>query len=283
MGAAVLPYCRTAVRCSSGCTCGGWRCCTRSSCSGPQRTTSSFWPQSSERTLLCPAYRIHRTLFVPHVPPELPYRPRTVASNSVLQPLFHSTQPALDHPTIAGSPAVSSACLPAPLLRPARAHICTRTRPLRRSHVCAGMRPHLRRDAPTSAPGRAHVCAGMRPRLRRDAPTSAPGRTHVCAGTCRYGLRLAELLTPSSMRTQLPWRAGYEACSRPSARGSEGAGRSVGQPAFADAFGFRMLYALIGAPWVQRPVSREDRERLAVAAAARAARDHRVLGPDAGE
>jgi hypothetical protein len=149
--------CRTAVRCSSGCTCGGWRCCTRSSCSGPQRTTSSFWPQSSERTLLCPAYRICRTLFVPHVPPELPYRPRTVASSSVLQPLFHSTQPALDHPTLAGSASVSSARLRL-LLRPARAHICTRTRPLRRSHVCAGTRPHLRRDLQvrTAAGGAAH-------------------------------------------------------------------------------------------------------------------------------
>jgi hypothetical protein len=231
--------CRTAVRCSSGCTCGGWRCCTRSSCSGPQRTTSSFWPQSSERTLLFPAYRIRRALSVPHVPPELPYRPGTVASNSVLQPLFHSTQPALDHPTLAGSPSVSSAC----------------------ASAAAGARPHLRPDSPSAT----------QPRLRRDAPTSAPG----LAGTdCGWRSCSPPAACARSCRGALGTRLAAEGARE---RGS------VGQPAFAGAFGFCMLCAPIGAPWVQRPVSREDRERLAVAAAARAARDHRVLGPDAGE
>ena len=36
----------------------------------------------------------------------------------------------------------------------------------RRCHICAGTRPHLRRDSPTSAPGLAHICAGTRPHLR---------------------------------------------------------------------------------------------------------------------
>ena len=152
---------------------------------------------------------------------------------------------------------------------------------------------HLRRDAPTSAPGRAHICAGTRPHLRRDAPTSAPGLAHICAGTRPHLRRDLQVRTAAGGAAHpqqhahaaavARWVRGLQPPERASARGSEGDGRSVGQPAFADAFGFRMLCALIGAPWVQRPVSREDRERLAVAAAARAARDHRVLGPDAGE
>jgi hypothetical protein len=56
------------------------------------------------------------------------------------------------------------------------------------AHICAGTRPHLRWDSPTSAPGLAHICAETRPHLRRDSRTSAPGldaSVHGCAGLRR--------------------------------------------------------------------------------------------------
>ncbi len=42
--------------------------------------------------------------------------------------------------------------------------------------TCAGTRPHLRRDSPTSAPGLAHICARTRPHLRRDSIARAAVR-----------------------------------------------------------------------------------------------------------
>jgi hypothetical protein len=65
---------------------------------------------------------------------------------------------------------------------------------LRPTHICAGTRPHLRRDPPTSAPG-------LAPHLHRNLPASAPacvGESEAPAG-------------PQSMHVQARARS----CSRP--------------------------------------------------------------------
>ena len=55
---------------------------------------------------------------------------------------------------------------------------------MRRTHA---VRSALSLLAPVGP--QAHICAGTRPQLRRDSPTSAPGLAHICAGTaaCSHG------------------------------------------------------------------------------------------------
>ena len=47
------------------------------------------------------------------------------------------------------------------------------------SHICAGTRPHLRRDCPTSAPGLAHICDGFGYTQRVRSHTHAWAHRHT--------------------------------------------------------------------------------------------------------
>jgi hypothetical protein len=73
-------------------------------------------------------------------------------------------------------------------------------------HVCAGTRPHLRRDWPASAPGLDRICAGTASHLRRDCFTSAPGLLHICAGTRPHLRRDCFTSAVASARRRQRWR-----------------------------------------------------------------------------
>jgi hypothetical protein len=62
-------------------------------------------------------------------------------------------------------------------------------------HICAGTRPHLCRDSPTSAPGLAHICAGTHQHLRRDWWSAA-----LCLCACVHARLRAQGRVPAAVR-----------------------------------------------------------------------------------